>query len=266
MDEHERGQVAASAAEIYENFFVPALFADWPEHVLNAAEVQPGDKVLDVACGTGVLARAAANRLGSGELVTGIDVNDGMLAVARGKSPGINWQEGQAENLPFEDNTFDGVVSQFSLMFFMDQKQAIREMIRVLKPGGRLAVAVWGPLEKTPGYAAVANILDTLFGPEAARSIEAPYALGDAEQLRSLFVDAGVEAPSIETITGKARFDSIESWIYIDVKGWTLADKIDDAGYERLKAYAPEKLAQFVINDDGAVEFDAPAHIVSVKN
>lgn len=265
MDKHERGQVATSAAEIYENFFVPALFAEWPEHVLHAAQLKPGDSVLDVACGTGVLAREANRQVGSSGTVTGIDINQGMLDVAQGKDPLINWQKGAAEDLPFEDSSFERVISQFGLMFFLDQVQAIREMARVLKAGGRMAVAVWGPLEKTPGYAAVAEMLDELFGPEVAKSIEAPYTLGEPEKLRALFNDAGINPVSIDTITGTARFDSIESWVYTDIKGWTLADIIDDAGYQQLKARAPEKLAPFVINREGAVAFDAPAHIVTVQ-
>jgi len=89
MNEHEKGQVAASAAEIYDQFFVPALFADWPEHVLRAANVQAGDSVLDVACGTGVLARKAADLVGPSGSVVGVDINEGMLAAARQKAPDI---------------------------------------------------------------------------------------------------------------------------------------------------------------------------------
>ena len=96
-----------------------------------------------------------------------------------------------------------------------------------------------------------------------ARSIEAPYSLGHINTLKSLFTDAGANEATVQTLAGKARFASVESWIDTDIKGWTLADVIDDEGYERLKREAPKKLAQFVL-PDGSVEFDAPAHIVTV--
>jgi ubiquinone/menaquinone biosynthesis C-methylase UbiE len=262
MNEHEKGQVAASAAEIYEQFFVPALFVDWPEHVLRAASVQSGDSVLDVACGTGVLARKAADLVGDSGSVVGVDINEGMLSVAREKAPEITWKAGPAESLPFAANSFDCVVSQFALMFFEDQGKAITEMGRVARPGGRVAVAVWDSLAATPGYAVVAEVLNELFGPAVAQSIEMPYSLGDKEVVASLFAEAGIDDITIQTITGQARFASIESWIYTDIKGWTLADIIDDEGYERLRQYARQKLGQFVLAD-GSVAFDAPAHIVT---
>lgn len=262
MNEHMTGQVAASAAEIYEQFFVPALFADWPKHILGAARVQRGDAVLDVACGTGVLAREAASWVGPTGAVTGVDINEGMLAVAYQKMPHLTWKTGHAEALPFADGAFDRVVSQFGLMFFTDPVKAIAEMRRVLRPGGTLAVAVWDSLANTPGYAVVAEILADLFGAEAAQSIEMPYAMGDKQKLAALFTDAGVMHATIQTTPGQARFTSIEDWIYTDIKGWTLADVIDDEGYERLRQYAPQKLARF-IQADGSVCFDAPAHIVT---
>lgn len=140
----ERGQVSHSAAEVYEEVFVPILM-QWAGRVADAARVQPGQRVLDVACGTGVLARAVAERVGPQGAVVGLDLNEGMLAVAGRKAPHVEWRQGRAEDLPFESQSFDRVVSQFGLMFFADRR-AVQEMVRVLRPGGHLAVAVWGRL------------------------------------------------------------------------------------------------------------------------
>lgn len=262
MTEHATGQVAASAAEIYESFFVPALFAEWPPRVLAAADVGAGDHVLDVACGTGILARAALERVGAAGAVTAIDLNDGMLAVARKRSTAIDWRNGDACELPFADQTFDCVVSQFGLMFFPDRVRALREMCRVTRADGRIAFAVWGALADTPGYAAMAALLEELFGAEVASSLAVPYSLGNRDKLGSLCASAGIDTPHIETVIGRAQFANLDAWLYTDIRGWTLADVINDADYARLAAAAPERLSAFVAAD-GSVGFDAPAHIVS---
>jgi len=262
MNDADRGQVTRSAADVYEEFFVPALFCGWAGPVTDAAGLKPGDRVLDVACGTGVLAREASTRIQPGGSVVGVDINDGMLAVARRKSPEIEWQRGQAESLLFDDGSFDAVVSQFGLMFFEDRVEALREMWRVLKPGGRLAVAVWDSLDNTPGYAAVTGLLQRLFGDRVADGIQAPFNLGDKAILLPLFTAAGIPDAKIRTMQGVACFPSIESWVHTDIKGWTLADLIDDEQYETLQQEAQRELRQFA-RDDGTVEFRAPAHIVA---
>ncbi len=264
MSDQIRGQVSGSAAEVYEQFFIPALFAEWPSHVISAAHIQPGHDVLDVACGTGVLTRETAVSVGSSGSVIGLDINDGMLAVAYEKAPDIEWRHGAAEALPFADNTFDAVVSQFGLMFFADRETAVSEMIRVLKPGGYLAVAVWDSLENTPGYAAVTAMLQRLFGPEPANALRAPFNLGNLNDLRPIFANPEITNLQISTHIGTARFPSIESWMYTDIKGWTLADMLDDDQFAQLLQAAETDLQPFVIAD-GSVAFDSPAHIVSAR-
>ena len=142
MDRALQGQVSRSAADVYEEFFVPALFREPAQHVARAADIRRGQSVLDAACGTGVLAREAVGATGNDGKVTGLDGNDGMLAVAKRLAPGINWQRGLAEALPFADRSFDRAFSQFALMFFDDRAAALREMRRVMKPGGRMHAAV----------------------------------------------------------------------------------------------------------------------------
>jgi ubiquinone/menaquinone biosynthesis C-methylase UbiE len=262
MSASERGQVIRSAAEVYEAFFVPALFGEWASRVADAAGVQPGQRVLDVACGTGVLARTVAARVGPNGSVIGIDLNEGMLAVARQKAPEIEWRQGRAEAPPFDSDSFDAVVSQFGLMFFEDRRAAIQEMVRVLRPGGRLAVAVWDSLEHLPGYAVMTDLVQRLFGDQVADALRAPFVLGDPQNLRSLFAEAGIPNAQITTQEGTARFPSIQSWIYTDIKGWTLADVLDDAQFDRLLKEAEQVLRRFT-TAEGTVVFSAPAHIVT---
>ncbi|HSM39612.1 MAG TPA: class I SAM-dependent methyltransferase [Afifellaceae bacterium] len=257
-----RGQVSRSAADIYDEFFVPALFGEWSARVCDRASIGPGQDVLDVACGTGVLAGAAARRIGSGGTVTGLDCNESMLDIARRCRPEIEWISGQAESLPFADARFDAVASQFGLMFFEDRPQALSEMWRVLKPGGRLAVAVWDSQDNSPGYTAMTGLLGRLFGDEAADALRAPYCLGDTGQLASLLSEAGIAGATIETVAGRAVFPSIDAWVHTDIRGWTLADMIDDDQYERLQREARGALKRFV-GADGTVGFEHPAHIVT---
>jgi len=265
MSDSDRGQVSRSAADVYQEFFVPALFQQWAGKVADAARLQPGHRVLDVACGTGVLAREAANRVGPTGSAVGVDINDGMLAVARREAPEIEWRKGAAEALPFDDGSFDAVVSQFGLMFFDDRRAAIREMMRVLRPQGALAVAVWDSLVTTPGYAAMTDLLQRLFGERAANALRAPFVLGDVHTLSGLFSDAGVADVRIATHTGVARFPSLHAWVRTDVKGWTLADMLDDVQYALLQNEAQKTLQRFVTTG-GSVAFPAPAHIaVAVK-
>jgi SAM-dependent methyltransferase len=262
MDEAERGQVARGAAEVYEEFFVPALFQQWAGRVADAAGIEPGQQVLDVACGTGVLARTAAERVGPAGTVVGVDVNDGMLAVAQRTAPAITWKQGRAEALPVDSGSFDVVFSQFGLMFFEDKRTALQEMLRVLRPGGQLAVAVWDALDRTPGYAAMADLLRRLFGDEVAQALHAPYVLGDPGRLQGLIAEAGIPEPRITTQVGTARFPSIEAWVYTDIRGWTLADALDDAQFDLLLQEAKTALRPFVATD-GTVAFNTPAHIIT---
>ena len=257
-----KGQVNNNAAEIYEEFFVPALFQAWASRVADAAEVHAGQRVLDVACGTGILARTVADRVGPTGSVVGLDVNKGMLAVAERQAPHLEWQDGLAEELPFDNDSFDAVVSQFGLMFFEDKSRAIQEMGRVLRPGGRLAVAVWDTLDNTPGYAVMVDLLQRLFGDEAANGLRAPYSLGDVPALQALFDRAGLQNSAITTHPGTAQFHSIQSWVYTDINGWVLADMLDDAQFDLLLQEAEQELQPFVTNG-GAVSFGAPAHIVT---
>jgi ubiquinone/menaquinone biosynthesis C-methylase UbiE len=257
----ETGQLIQSAAEIYEQFFVPALFQNWPKHIIELTPITAESSVLDVACGTGVLAREAAK---ISNYVTGVDLNSEMLGVARSTDATIRWEQGNAELLPFEDNSFDFVVSQFGLMFFDDKVKAIREMHRVLKPGGQMTVAVWVCIEDAIGYAAMKSLVIQLFGEELSPSFDAPFVLGDPDLLLSLFNDAGVPAPAIQTLDGNARYPSIEDWVYTDIKGWTLAGALDDGQFDLLLQRAKQAF-QHLVQADGTVEFSSPAHIVSAN-
>jgi SAM-dependent methyltransferase len=213
-------QAQIDAAKAYEALFVPALFGHWAPKVADNAQIQPGQRVLDVACGTGILARELASRVGSSGHVVGIDPSPGMIAVAKQLAPAIEWREGVAESLPFPDQSFNAVVSQFGLMFFTDRSQALREMLRVLIPGGRLAVAVWDSLNNIPAYASAVALLERIVGRRAADALRAPFILGNRKDLAELFSEAGAVSVDITTHHGTARFPGIRTMVEADLRGW----------------------------------------------
>ena len=260
----DTGQVTSTAAEIYDEFFVPALFSAWVPQLVEAAALEPGMRAVDVACGTGAFAIEAAKVASPGGTVAGIDLNPGMLAVARRKAPELDWRQAPAESLPFEPNSFDAVVSQFGLMFFDDKPAAIAEMWRVLRPGGRLVLAVWASLERSRGYATLESLIRRLFGASAAASLSAPFALGEPEALEALLAAAGVADAQIQHAFAEARFPSLRAWMHTEIRGWTLADQIDDAQFETLVREAERELDPFVM-PDGTVRFEQPALITSAR-
>lgn len=253
-----------AGARAYEALHVPALFRRWCPRVLDAAGVTDGDRVLDVACGTGVLAREAAVRVGAAGSVAGVDPGRGMLAVARELAPEIEWREGTAESLPYPDQSFDAVVSQFGLMFFSDRPRALREMIRVLKPGAGLAVAVWDCLENSEAYPEEVELLHRIAGKAAADALRAPFVLGDKAGLIALFEASGAESVRVETHTEVASFPSIRTMVEADLRGWlpVMGVVLQDDQIERILSDAENVLAKYVAAD-GKVVFKSPAHIVT---
>jgi ubiquinone/menaquinone biosynthesis C-methylase UbiE len=253
-----------AAGRVYEEFHVPAKIRQWTPLLVAAAEIGPGDRVLDVACGTGVLTREALVAVGDGGHVAGLDANPGRLVVAKSLAPSIDWQTGVAESLPYEDESFDAVVCQFGLMFFQDRPAAIREMMRVLVPGGRVAVIVWDSLERAGAYPIEVELLERFAGASAAAALRIPFMLGDQAELASLFRDSGTSAVKIDTHRGTARFPSIRMMVEADLRVWLPStgvvlseDVIETILYEAEKA-----LGRFR-TDDGMLEFDAPAHILT---
>jgi len=254
-----------AAAKAYEALFVPALFGQWASRVVDAANLVAGESVLDVACGTGVLAREARFRTGPKGYVAGLDPGLGMLAVAKELTPSVDWQQGTAEAMPFSDATFDVVVSQFGLMF-MDRDRAIHEMLRVLKPDGRLVVAVWDTVQNIPAYAAEITLLERLAGTQAADALRAPFVLGNRGLLAKAFNDANAGSVTISTSKGVARFPSIRVMVEADLRGWlpVMGVNLSEEEIGRVLTEAEDVLDSYA-TDDGRVTFDVRAHLVTAK-
>jgi SAM-dependent methyltransferase len=252
------------AAERYDAHFVPALFAEWAAPVVDAAGVGRGDRVLDVACGTGVAAREALARVGAEGAVAGLDADPGMLAVARRRTGEIDWREGRAEALPYPDRAFDAVLCQFGLMFFADPVAALGEMRRVAKPGGRLSLAVWDALQRNAGFETFVRLLGEHAGERAADGLRGPFRLGDSALLRGLLDRAGLGEARVTSREGRARFASLDDWIDIEVHGWLpiVGVRVAEDAVRGLREAARRELAGYG-RTDGSVEVPMRAHLVS---
>lgn len=253
-----------SPARIYDRYFVPALFGQWGPVVSKEAGIQPGHRVLDVACGTGALTLSVAEAAGPSGQVTGVDINPEMLEIAEAKSSAIEWRQSPAEKLPFDNDRFDVVVSQFGFMFFDDQVQALREILRVLRPGGgSMAIAVCDALDHSPGYAVLTELLHRLFGESVASAFRAPFSYGDARRLAALGGESGVADIAIKRRDGTVSFPSIAALVSTErACAWTLGGLLDDDQFDILLKAADESLAPFT-QVDGSVLFNMPALIVT---
>lgn len=204
----------------YEELFVRSLFATWTKHLIIAGQVKDSDHVLDVACGTGILARDVLPVVGQFGRVLGVDPAVGMIETARKLVPQISWFLGKAEKLEWNNESFDCVLSQFGMMFFEDKELAATEMYRVLKPGGRLALSVWSGIEENPAYSEIISILQNRVGAEAADPVAKPFSLSNYQQVVDWLSVAGFEVIKTEIKVETACFPSTGHIIEAEIFGW----------------------------------------------
>jgi len=258
----EAFQISVEAAEAYEANFVPALFAEWAPLLVAAAHVARGQTVLEVACGTGVVARQAAQIVEERGKVVGIDLNPAMLAVARRLRPDIEWREADVAALPFPDEAFDVVLCQSALMFFPDVPKALREMRRVATPDGIIAVQVWGSLSSQPGYGPFVDVAARHAGPEAVNLLGTYWALGDLDRLAALFDAAGLVIAETRTHMGTAKFDSIDAMVRTEVESTPLADRLSSETYSKILVDAQKALERFC-TDTGQLNLPITGHLIT---
>lgn len=225
----------AKLPENYERFFVPAIGEPLARDLICRAAILPGARVLDVACGTGIVARLAAQQAGSNGSVAGLDMNPGMLAVARSVTPtdmSIEWYESNAENIPLEDELFDVVLCQISLQFMMDKLAALREMRRVLVPGGHLILNVPGPPEKI--FTVLAQALERHIGPQAAGFVTHVFSFHDITEIQNLLSEADFRDISVQAEYKLLTLPSPQEFLWQYVNSTPLAGMIANIDEEAL--------------------------------
>lgn len=213
----------AGIADGYEKYLASA-FAMWTPEMFDMVALSGDDRLLDVACGTGIVARLAAARRSGETRIAGVDADAGMLETARAVStdvrPAIEWHQADASDLPFDDASFDVALCQQGLQFMPDRPAAIREMHRVLGPGGRVGIAVWRPIGYTPGEARLADALGRQVGAEAEAMLHAPFVLGDPDELRGLLRNADFVDVRIRYVTRTPRYPSAAEFVRREVVSW----------------------------------------------
>lgn len=208
----ERWQLSGHGPENYERYQVPSIFEPLARMFLAHLPLQPGQRILDVACGTGIVARLAAAAVGKDARIVGVDLNAGMLEIARTQASGsgaaIEWREGDAVSLPCADDAFDMVLCQQGLQFFTDKAAALNEMRRVLVAGGLAGLCVWRSIEHSPCHVAISQALARHAGAAVAQQFQAPFGFGEAGPLRAVLADAGFREVEVRVAVVMRRLRS----------------------------------------------------------
>jgi ubiquinone/menaquinone biosynthesis C-methylase UbiE len=222
-------QLEADSAEAYERYLASA-FQPWVADLIALAGLKPRERVLDAACGTGIVARSAAPIVGAGGKIVGIDINADMLRVARavsnGVRPEIEWRQGAATELPFPDHSFDVVFCHQAVQFFPDPVAGLREMRRVLTRDGRAAVGVCRMISPNPAYASMASALERLVSAEAAAIMVSPFSPWKPQQFRDLFLQAGFSDVRVRIEARSLRYPSVEEFLRREAASSPLAGPV----------------------------------------
>ena len=261
-DDSTTFQLSTDAAEIYEAKFVPAIFAGWAPQLIEFAGVAAGDDVLDVACGTGIVARDARAVVGPGGSVVGVDLNAAMWAVAGRVEPGVDWRHGDATALPVDDASFDAVLCQMAFMFFPDPDAVLREMRRAARPGGVVAALVPAAIEDQPAYGPLVDLAVAEFGPRARPLLGAYWSCGDLDAFTARFRDVGLTDVVADTRSAPALFESPLDFVTTEVKGSPLGETTDDAAIARLGMAVGDAMPQWT-TPSGGYHVPLACHLVA---
>jgi SAM-dependent methyltransferase len=262
---HFTPEISDELVTMHEQYLVPAIYAQWANRVAEIAEIDLGQHVLDVACGTGTLARAVQLETGLTGKIIGLDSNEKMLASAQAHSRGIEWQLGDATAMPFDKNRFDRVMCQFALMFIVNRVAVIKEMLRVCKPDGLVVLATWGSLHQGGAYAALIKLAKRYLGSQAALKLSAPWALGKPGVMDALLLTSGVNEYECHQRVGQASYPSLRAFIEVHLRLAGEFDNLNEQSLEEIFSAADKELHPFLA-PGGQLVAQLNANIFTVKD
>jgi len=262
-------------AQVYDEYLGPTIADPWTQVVLEHAALRSGERVLDVASGTGSVARQAAARVGRSGKVVAVDINEDMLAVGSklalpAQAARIDWRQGDAARLDMADRSFDVVLCQQGLQFFRDRSAAAREMRRVLVERGRAVISVWQSLEQHPLYAALFEATARHLGASVS-DLDPSFSLPDSETLRELLVSAGFS--EVETVphTLTVRLPELERFVQLTTTGAATSipafARLDEAARRRLVEAIGDDLRAVTrgFSEDGFLVFPMHSNIAVAR-
>lgn len=259
-DRNPVAPMGAPPPENYERYFVPAIGKPLAHDLLRLAALRPGERVLDVGCGTGVVTRLAAQDVGAGGEAVGVDIEAAMLAVARSvtaPTPGIAWRQADAQALPFDDDCFDVALCQMSLQFVEDRTRALTEMRRVLVPDGRVVLGLPGPA--APQFEALADSLGRHIRPEGKAFVERVFSLHSPAAVEALLAGAGFRDVEVHATTCPLTLPAPREFLWQYVGSTPLAGLVSGADASAKAAFEADALGTWARSSRGdGMELDQP--------
>ncbi len=266
MNKKSGWQLSGDGPDAYEKYIVPAYTRAWAKEIVNRACLRDGEKILDVACGTGLVARIAADGQDSTDLIYGVDVNEVMIKKAQGIEENINWHHSDVTNMPFPDNHFDVVFCQQGLQYFPEPSLALKEMNRVLVENGRVLLSVWRPIKYSPFYASLCMVLEEYVNEKAASMLSNAFNFGDHGKLKILFTNTGFNSTKINIVIKQMNYFPFDEFVIGGIMATPFFKDIQQMQESKREEMLSQiyKLNQAYIDDNGLV---APleSYIVSAK-
>jgi ubiquinone/menaquinone biosynthesis C-methylase UbiE len=256
MSTSKQWQLAHEAAERYEHILVRAILGPFARALVEWSNLQSGELVVDVGCGTGAAARFAAKYVGPSGRVVGIDVNAGMIEVAKSLPPvqgaSIDWYEKSAFDLPFSDQTIDVALCAQTLQFLDDRRLALTEMHRVIKSGGRVTLSLWCDIQESPYFNALVATISQHIGSDTAAGLGAAFGLTNPDEIRSLLSSAGFSAVEITVTQLELDLPPLEEFVPKHISATPMTVGYSAASQVAQQAVIDDlitKLAQFKYKD-----------------
>ena len=259
-------QLKGTGPDAYERYMVPIHCLTRAEDLMDRVHLKPRERVLDVACGTGVVSRFAASRVGFLGHITGVELNPAMLEVARQISAcydQIEFVEGSALELPVPDSQFDAVLCQQAIMFFPDRVKAVREMYRALKPGGRVGLNVWRTPEYNPTFECLITALEKHAGDEAVEFMRSPFVMKSVSEMRMIFEQAGFTDISVVIRVDTLRYPSVAHLVRFETLNIPNPELQSDEMQKTLTREMDDLVRGFI--DDEGVVFPLQDYVVVAR-